>query len=34
MPIRKIAQLKSTLTLQEIDRIIQMAWEDRMPFEV
>jgi len=34
MPIRKIAQLKSALTLQEIDRIIQMAWEDRMPFEV
>lgn len=33
MPIRKIAVLKSELTLQEIDRIIQMAWEDRTPFE-
>ncbi len=33
MSIRKIAALKSTLTLQEIDRIIQMAWEDRTPFD-
>jgi uncharacterized protein (TIGR03643 family) len=24
---------KSTLTLQETDRIIEMAWEDRTPFE-
>lgn len=33
MSIRKIAALKSTLTLQEIDRIIQMAWEDRTPID-
>lgn len=33
MSIRKIAALKSVLTLQEIDRIIQMAWEDRTPFD-
>ncbi|MCC7319008.1 MAG: TIGR03643 family protein [Bacteroidales bacterium] len=33
MPVRKIAALKSALTLQEIDRIIQMAWEDRTPFD-
>lgn len=33
MSIRKIAALKAALTLPEIDRIIQMAWEDRTPFE-
>ena len=33
MPVRKITALKSALTLQEIDRIIQMAWEGRTPFD-
>ena len=33
MSTRKVAELKSTLTVIEIDRIIQMAWEDRTPFE-
>ena len=33
MPTRKVAVLKSELTAVDIDRIIQMAWEDRTPFE-
>ena len=33
MPTRKVADLKSLLTPEDIDRVIQMAWEDRTPFE-
>lgn len=33
MPTRKVADIKSELTVIEIDRVIQMAWEDRTPFE-
>jgi len=33
MPTRKVAEIKSELTVIEIDRVIQMAWEDRTPFE-
>ncbi len=33
MPTRKVAEIKSSLTVIEIDRVIQMAWEDRTPFE-
>lgn len=27
------AKIESTLTAAEIDRVIEMAWEDRTPFE-
>lgn len=33
MPTRKVAELKSLLTPEDVDRIIQMAWEDRTPFD-
>lgn len=33
MPTRKAAEIKSVLTPEDVDRIIQMAWEDRTPFE-
>ena len=26
-------QMKENLTIKDIDRIIEMAWEDRTPFE-
>ncbi len=30
---KKVATKKQKLSIQDIDRIIQMAWEDRTPFE-
>lgn len=33
MRTRKVAELKSLLTPEDIDRVIQMAWEDRTPFD-
>jgi uncharacterized protein (TIGR03643 family) len=33
MPTRKPAELATFLTPEDIDRIVQMAWEDRTPFD-
>jgi uncharacterized protein (TIGR03643 family) len=33
MPTRKIADIRAVLSPIDIDRIVQMAWEDRTPFE-
>jgi uncharacterized protein (TIGR03643 family) len=33
MPTRKIADIRASLTPIDIDRVVQMAWEDRTPFE-
>jgi uncharacterized protein (TIGR03643 family) len=33
MPTRKAADLRAILTDTDIDRIVEMAWEDRTPFE-
>lgn len=31
--IRKPAEVQTEFTVQDIDRIIEMAWEDRTPFD-
>jgi uncharacterized protein (TIGR03643 family) len=33
MSKRKPAEIRAALTDSELDRIVQMAWEDRTPFE-
>jgi uncharacterized protein (TIGR03643 family) len=33
MPTRKPSELRAVLTETDIDRIIEMAWEDRTPFD-
>jgi uncharacterized protein (TIGR03643 family) len=33
MPTRKPAELRTFLTPADVDRIVQMAWEDRTPFD-
>ena len=30
---RKVSDLRALLSADEIDRIVQMAWEDRTPFD-
>lgn len=30
---RKVSDLRTLLSADEIDRIVQMAWEDRTPFD-
>jgi uncharacterized protein (TIGR03643 family) len=30
---RKVSELRALLSTEEIDRIVQMAWEDRTPFD-
>lgn len=30
---RKVSELRALLSADDIDRIVQMAWEDRTPFE-
>ena len=33
MPTRSIAKIRQALTPIELDRVVEMAWEDRTPFE-
>ncbi len=30
---RKVSDLRALLSVEDIDRIVQMAWEDRTPFD-
>jgi len=33
MPTRKTAEIRAVLSPVELDRVVEMAWEDRTPFE-
>jgi uncharacterized protein (TIGR03643 family) len=33
MPTRKTAEIRQLLSPADLDRVVEMAWEDRTPFE-